>query len=182
MKTSNSSKNIELVVPSLRRAESFTQAIRDSSPEEQLYEYGTSGDISPLAYGVERLITEMPQYAYGKQLPSWRVPQTIWRLIVDNQFVGQIKRRHELNSYLSTYGWHVGYVIAPAWRRQGWWTKMLRLAITKRKSEGIKQLLVTCNQKNIWSQKIIEANGGVYMSKIWSDDEQDMKLRYWVYV
>jgi predicted acetyltransferase len=171
-----------LTTPSLQWRDSFEQAVREAPIEEQNYEFGTPWDISPLVYGIDRYILEMPWYADGSSLPSWRVPQTIWWLIVDNQFVGQIKRRHELNAYLTTFWWEVGYVIAPARRRQGRWTKMLTLACEKRKAEGVDKLLITCNKKNIWSQKIIEAHGGVFTSSIRSDEEQDVKLRYWVYL
>jgi len=179
---SNHQQNIQLVVPSLQRRDSFIQAITDAPEEEQRYEFGAPWDVSPLVYGVDRYIREMPSYARGENLPGWWVPQTMLWLIIDNQFVGQIKRRHELNDYLTTYGGHVWYLIAPTRRHQWWWTRMLTLALQKRKREGVKQLLITCNEKNVWSRKIIEANGGVYMSKIWSDEEQDMKWRYWVYL
>jgi predicted acetyltransferase len=171
-----------LTLPSLQRRMSFEQALRDASVQEQRYEFGAPGDISPLEYGVERYITEMPGYARGEGLPSWWVAQTIRWLIVDDQFVGQIKRRHELNDYLTTFGGHIGYLIAPARRHQGRWTKMLALAKKKRKEEWVAQVLITCNEKNIGSRKIIETNGGVYFSKIRSDEEQDMKLRYWLYL
>ncbi len=102
----------QLVTPSLQRRDSFIKAIRDSTPDEQRYEFGAPGDVSPLVYGVDRYISEMPGYARWENLPKWRVAQTIWWLIVDNQFVWQIKRRHALNDYLSTYGGHIWYLIS----------------------------------------------------------------------
>lgn len=55
-----------LTAPSLQRRTSFEHAIRDASVQEQRYEFGAPGDISPLEYGVERYINEMPGYARGE--------------------------------------------------------------------------------------------------------------------
>lgn len=173
---------MKLVTPSLQRAKSFEEAIRECSSEEQRFEFGTPGDISVLDYGIQRYIEELPLYAQWKNLPQGRVAQTTYRLIENDSFIWQIKRRHELNAYLTTFGGHIGYVIRPSKRRQWYGTKILALGLEQWKQEWIKQVLITCNQSNIGSKKIIEANGGVYMSKIRSDHEHDMKLRYRIYL
>lgn len=58
--------DILLTPPSLQRRDSFEQAIRDAPVEEQRYEFGAPGDVSPLEYGVDRYIKEMPGYARGE--------------------------------------------------------------------------------------------------------------------
>jgi hypothetical protein len=45
-----------LTTPSLQWRDSFEQAVREAPIEEQNYEFGTPGDISPLVYGIDRYI------------------------------------------------------------------------------------------------------------------------------
>lgn len=177
---------MQLVKPTTHRADSFEETLRECETLDELYQFGyefdTNGTKSILDFGVVNYINALEGYKLGVWLPPERVPQTTLWLVEDDLFIGQIKRRHELNPYLTTYGGHIGYVIRPSKRQQGYGTKILTLWMEYWKAEWIKQLLVTCNEKNIASRKIIEANGGVYFSKVRCDDEQDMKLRYWMYL
>ncbi len=173
-----------LTLPSVQRRDSFEQALRECTTREEMREFGYefSNLETILEYWVDRYISELDSYTRGEKLPVWWVAQSTYWLIVEDEFIWQIKRRHELTDNLTTYGWHLWYVIRPSKRQQWWGTKILTLALDLRKEEWFKQFLITCNEKNIWSRKIIEANGGVYDNKIRSHEEEDMKLRYWLYL
>ncbi len=61
---------------------------------------------------------------------------------------------------------HIYYEIAPAYRGKGCGREMLRLGFLEAKKIGLEEVIITCNEDNVASRKIIEANGGLFVSKI----------------
>lgn len=99
----------------------------------------------------------------------------------DDKVVGVIDLRHHINHpILGTWGGHCGYSVRPSERGKGYAKEMLRLNIQNAKAIGIEKLLITCDVKNVASEKTILANGGVYEKTIEVDGTQ-MK-RYWIEV
>ena len=70
--------------------------------------------------------------------------------------------RHSLNEYLERVGGHIGYVVVPEFRRQGYATAMLHLSlqIAREKCNGAHRVLVTGDDDNVGSIRTIEKNGG----------------------
>ena len=101
--------------------------------------------------------------------------------IDDDRVVGIIDLRHHINHpILGTWGGHMGYSVRPSERGKGYAKEMLRLNIQNAKVMGIDRLLVTCNDKNMASEKTILANGGVYENTI--DVGNSKMKRYWITV
>ncbi|MBE6752992.1 MAG: GNAT family N-acetyltransferase [Ruminococcaceae bacterium] len=101
--------------------------------------------------------------------------------IRDNRIVGIIDLRHHIDHpILGTWGGHCGYSVRPSERRKGYATEMLRLNLLKAKERGIPKLLVTCNDWNTPSEKVILANGGVFESTI--DVDGRAVKRFWIEV
>ncbi len=99
----------------------------------------------------------------------------------DDKVVGIIDLRHHINHpILGTWGGHCGYSVRPSERRKGYASEMLRLNIQNAKAREIEKLLVTCNVKNVASEKTILANGGVYEKTI--DVDGSKIKRYWITV
>jgi predicted acetyltransferase len=71
-------------------------------------------------------------------------------------------------------GGHIGYDIRPSARRRGHATAMLAAALPVARSLGIGPALLTCDEDNTASRRVIEANGGVV------EDKRGGKLRYWI--
>ncbi len=114
----------------------------------------------------------------GKNLLEGWVPATTYWLIDKGEFVGHTNIRHELNDYLAKVGGNIGYYIRPPAREKGYGTKILELALVKAKELGLEKVLVTCDESNIASKKIIEKNKGEFQDKVSSEGEA--KLRYWI--
>ena len=57
-------------------------------------------------------------------------------------------------------------IIRPSKRNQGYGKKILQLALLKAKALGINKVLITCDETNIASKKIIEASDGVFENSI----------------
>jgi len=106
--------------------------------------------------------------------PDWRVPQTTLWWVSGIEYLGRISIRHRLTADLRKIGGHIGYDIRPSARQRGHATAMLAAALPVARSLGIDAALLTCDEDNIASRKVIEANGGEL------EDKRDGKLRYWV--
>ncbi len=85
-----------------------------------------------------------------------------------------------MNEFLLMMGGHIGYEIRPSRRKQGYGTEILRLGLEKAKELGLQRVLVTCDEDNIGSKKIIEHNGGKFENAIVMEGDTVKKLRYWI--
>lgn len=79
----------------------------------------------------------------------------------DNKIIGMLHLRLELNDYLLKIGGHIGYSIAPSERQNGYGTFILNEGIKKAHDFQIQRILITCDDDNVGSSKIIENNNGV---------------------
>lgn len=117
------------------------------------------------------------------KLPSNYVPSYDYFAVDDDEFIGIIHIRIRLTDSLLKYGGHIGYAINPKYWKMGYGKELLRLGIKEYKNliEEDK-ILVTCDEDNIGSYKIIEANGGILENIVENEDcgEKFLTRRYWV--
>lgn len=106
--------------------------------------------------------------------PEGWVPSTTLWWVEGDDYLGRIVIRHRLTPHLLEFGGHIGYDVRPTARRRGHATAMLRAVLPIAGNLGIDQALVTCDEDNIASRRVIEGNGGVL------EDQRGDKLRYWV--
>ena len=112
--------------------------------------------------------------AKGLSTNSQYVPQTMFWLIINGKPVGIAKLRHYLNDKLRQEGGHIGYSIRPSERGKGYGNIILKETLLSAKNKGIEEVLITCNEDNIPSRKVIEANGGNL------EEVEDGKCKYWI--
>jgi predicted acetyltransferase len=150
---------------------------------EAVREFQTEGRY--LDWMVEELLVQFPQFVQSLQarkthpLPG-RVPETVYWLVDGETFIGRLSLRHELNPSNSLVGGHIGYEIRPSRRRQGYGTAILRLGLEKARDMGLQQVLVTCDDTNIGSRKIIEINGGIWQDTNTIPGHSVPVRRYWI--
>ena len=129
------------------------------------------------------IIQSMKDNRDKTKLKPTYVPSYDYFAIDDDKFIGVIHIRNELTPSLLNYGGHIGYGINPKYWQQGYGTQLLKLGLEKTK-ELIKEdnVLITCDDDNIGSYKIIEKNGGVLENKVINTDEDETFLtrRYWI--
>lgn len=115
----------------------------------------------------------------GENLPVGYVPATFLVAELDGQIVGRVSIRHSLNEYLHQRGGHIGYGIRPEFRRRGLATEILRAALEITRALGIEKVLVTCDDSNIASSRVIEKCGGDLENIAELDDGEKLR-RYWI--
>lgn len=166
---------VRLVIPSQTYLKSYLET-RDC--EEQ------TGDNFVNA-SVPDVLKKIEDARHGKNLPYGWVSCTYLWLVKGEEFIGETSIRHDLTDGLLRFGGHIGYRIRHEKRRRGYGTKMLRLTLDYiREIFGFKQVLITCDDDNLGSIKIIESNGGVLQDKITNfiDNGEKITRRYWVAV
>lgn len=115
----------------------------------------------------------------GKNVaPGW-VAATFELAIVENRIAGRLSVRHALNDFLLNQGGHIGYCVLPAFRGCGVGKRMLQRGLEITAALGIKRVLVTCDEDNTASRRIIEGAGGAYESSYVSGDVRGPIRRYW---
>lgn len=96
---------------------------------------------------------------------------------LDDTVVGIIQIRYQLNEFLQKIGGHIGYSTHPDYKGCGIVSQMTAYALGILKQQGIDKALITCDDNNITSIKVIEKNGGVLQDTI--DFNGKMVRRYW---
>lgn len=103
-------------------------------------------------------------------------------LVDDDKFIGVVSIRKELTSHLLQYGGNISYAIHPKYWNQGYGNVSLKLALDKAREMGLRKVLITCDDNNVASYKIIEKNGGILENKVFNTDngESFLTRRYWI--
>lgn len=161
-----------------------TEQYKDTFLEGLQEEVQTEGDktshnIQSFAADFEGFLQRLSDMERGTNTP-YLVPASAFWLIDDGEYIGSLSLRHELNDHLLHVGGHIGYDIRPSKRRKGYGKEILRLGLEKARERGLRRVLVTCDETNIGSKKIIEANGGVFENAVTQEGSPVGKLRYWI--
>lgn len=97
----------------------------------------------------------------GIHIKPGRVPQTTYIFYTDNEPVGIVKFRRELSEYLLKRGGNIGYYVRKDVRGKGIGTEMLKNFLKVIiKETNLKKVLITCNDDNTASERVIISNGG----------------------
>lgn len=125
------------------------------------------------------MLEQIARESRGVDLPPGRVRADFLVAEVGGVIVGRTSIRYALTDLLREVGGHVGYVVAPEFRRRGHATEILRLSLERLAGAGVDRVLVTCDDTNLGSIRTIESCGGVL------EDVRDVggtvrKRRYWI--
>jgi predicted acetyltransferase len=154
----------------------FIRAHHATTPEVPYFLHDYEEGMS-----LSRYLEVLEERERGVNLPSNHVPSTFLFAFNGERIVGRVAIRHRLNDFLQRVGGHIGYVVVPEFRRQGYATAILRLALQFAHDRlGLDHVLVTCDDDNIGSSKTIENNGGVLETVISGPDLDKPKRRYWI--
>lgn len=116
----------------------------------------------------------------GTGLPDGHVPGTFLVADVAGEIVGRTSIRHRLNEFLEREGGHIGYGVLPRYRRRGHATEILRQSLIIARAAGIDRVLVTCDDNNAGSIRVIEACGGLLDGVVPAAADGHLVRRYWI--
>jgi predicted acetyltransferase len=169
------SADLTLRLPRLDEEGEFLRAHRATSPHVPYFlHYYEEG--MPFS----RYLDILAERERGDKLPPEHVPSTFLFAFVATRIVGRVSIRHTLNEFLERVGGHIGYVVVPEFRRRGYATEILRLALEIAAERlGLRRVLVTCDDDNIGSIRTIEKNGGILEDTVRVRGEKPTR-RYWI--
>lgn len=168
---------LALMYPSAVYKESFLAAVREFQGESQHQYMGL--DIAALEADFQTYVDTLLSYQHTPPQPGW-VPETILWGVEGDVFIGRISIRHRLTDSLREFGGHIGYEVRPSQRHKGHGTAMLRLALPFARALGLTRAMLTCDEPNTGSRRIIEANGGVLQDVVKLDYRDVPTLRWWI--
>jgi predicted acetyltransferase len=168
--------DLTLRVPREDEEDEFLRAHRATSPETPHFlHYYREG------MPFRRYLEVLAEQERGLDLPSNHVPSTFLFAFVGTRIVGRASIRHSLNEFLYRVGGHIGYVVVPESRRQGYATAILRQSLLIARDKcGLHRILVTCDDDNIGSIRTIEKNCGILENIVSGPDLEKPKRRYWI--
>ena len=103
----------------------------------------------------------MPDGTFVPRLPGYR------RWLWDGEFCGSISLRWQpgTNALPSYCLGHIGYGVVPWKRGCGYATLALRELLVDARAEGLSYVEITTDPSNLASQRVIQANGGVFVER-----------------
>jgi len=103
----------------------------------------------------------LPDGSTVARIPGYR------RWLWDGEFCGSINFRWQpgTTALPPTCLGHIGYAVVPWKQRRGYATLALRLLLPEAKAVGLPYVELTTDPSNIPSQRVIEANSGVFVER-----------------
>ena len=168
---------IILVKPDLSYADEIIKYKEESLAESPIIN-GSAG-LDRFS-SIEVWLEELKKRSCEDTVPEGLVPSSTYLAVreKDNYIVGMIDIRHYLNEYLTQVGGHIGYGVRKTERNKGYAKQMLKLALEKCKELKIKKVLITCDEDNIASEKVI-LSANAKLEDIRNVDGENKK-RFWI--
>ena len=86
---------------------------------------------------------------------GWVPAHTFWLVRNKTTIIGVVQIRHSLTPFLEKEGGNIGYSVRPSERGKGYATRMLAMALDEARHLGLKRVLITCDQRNVASARVI---------------------------
>ena len=170
-------EKIILVKPNLSYADEIIKYKEESLKESPLIN-GSAG-LNRFS-SIEDWLEELKKRSSEATVPEGLVPSSTYLGVreKDNYIVGMIDIRHYLNEYLTQVGGNIGYSVRKTERNKGYAKQMLKLALEKCKELKMKKILITCDEDNIASEKVILSANAKFEDIRNVDGEN--KKRFWI--
>lgn len=167
---------LQLVSPAEAFRASFLRALREFQHEGLPWWIG--GDLELAEQDFAAFVAK--RLADANRSTATAVPKTHLWAIAEDQFVGRIAIHHALNDALRIEGGHIGYDTVPSVRGRGVATEMLRQALPVARALGLREVLLTCDDTNTASVRVIEKNGGSLRETRALAANRPPKRYYWI--
>ena len=170
-------EKIILVKPDLSYSDEIIKYKEESLAESPIIN-GSAG-LDRLS-SIEDWLEELKKRSSEDTVPEGLVPSSTYLGVreKDNYIVGMIDIRHYLNEYLTQVGGNIGYSVRKTERNKGYAKQMLKLALGKCRDLKMKKVLITCDEDNIASEKVILSANAIFEDIRSADGEN--KKRFWI--
>lgn len=165
-----------LTNPSERYQVSFLKALQEFQAEGRDLEI----PLEEVAANFGNFVQRLREQADPAKLKTGWVPHWYFWLIDDDEYIGRLILRCELNEHLLQIGGHMGYQIRPSCRRQGYGRLILKYGLERAKTFGLAKVLLTCDEDNLSSRRIIESHAGMLENIIEVEQWPAKVCRYWI--
>jgi predicted acetyltransferase len=165
---------MELVWPSIEYLSSYVDALeRGWSPDNVRGQVAAGEELARIAADAPAFLASLvDREAAGDpvtlrdgtkvpRLPGYR------RWLWDGEFCGSIGFRWQRGTEAlpaHCLG-HIGYAVVPWKRRRGYATRALGEMLREARAEGLRFVEITTQPENVASQRVIAANGGVFVEE-----------------
>lgn len=168
---------IKLIIPKEEYLDSYKEAYYEyKNNNVDTYEFSNPNEID--------IFEKFNNYRNEINLKPGRVGADYYWLVDEGnkQFIGEISIRHNLTEELKKYGGHIGYGVRYSMWNKGYGSLMLNLALEKAKERNLNKVLITCDDDNIASARVMEHNGAILEDKIKNiiDNKSIITRRYWI--
>lgn len=167
--------------PSTEYKDTFISALKalDYAPDKRDWVYlGANADTNIPIQDFNTYVQTLLKYEMVP--PLGFVCNTVWWAFYEDEMVGRISFRHELNNDLKISGGHIGYIVHPKWRGKGIATWMLGEVLKIEKVKEVGKVLLTCDDGNVASEKSIIKNGGVFEKSVSLGESNPLKKHFWI--
>ena len=164
-----------LVEPAIEYKDALLDAVRDF---HMAGEYEITAE--ELETKFDALILRLQQARNPATAAPGDLPYEDFWMMDGAKWIGKLTLRTTINEKYLHAGGHIGYEIRPSSRRCGYGTALLRLGLEKARERGLSRVLLTCDETNIGSRKIIESNGGRLENSVAVKGQDVRKMRYWI--
>jgi predicted acetyltransferase len=179
-----------LILPSSKYFASYLEACRECEEAGERSFLHDIHDFGNIKRGAEVTFAAWQrgiknQYYYdsidGKYQRIKLSSTTFW-LVDERKYLGIGIIRHRMTKAIEEFGGHIGYAVRRGERNKGYGKLQLKLLLREAFKLKINPALVTCDEKNRASARVIEVNGGKLWDKLptVSNGENIMLCRYWV--
>ena len=169
---------IRLISPTLEYKQQLIE-YREQFVNEEDGIHGSSGIA--FAESIEQWLVDMDNARdFATVREGWVPAEQYITVNNEGKIVGMLNFRKSLNDYLLQSAGHIGYSVVPGERRKGYATNMLQLALLEAPKFGLSKVLITCNDDNLGSARVIENNGGVLEDIRIDPHDNEMTRRYWI--
>jgi predicted acetyltransferase len=166
---------LTLVEPSLTYKDPCLDAVRE-------FHVAGEYDINAEQLGTQfgELLARLAAAKDPANTPPGELPYEDFWLMEGNEWIGKLTLRTIINGKYLHAGGHIGYEIRPSKRRRGYGTVLLRMGLELARERGLHWVLLTCDETNPGSRKVIENNGGQLENSVEVEGQTVRKMRYWI--
>jgi len=163
--------NLLIVKPSIEYQDLYLDMCYDYiNHDDPEYSYKTLEEV-------QKKIQSDHDYETGN-IPENRLKAYSFWFIFNKKIVGTSRLRTQLKKRFELVGGHIGYDVRPSNRKMGLGTKILGLTLVEAKKIGLTEVLITCDDSNMGSYRVIENNNGIFINVVHDEIDKEKVRRY----